>query len=190
MARCSRTNRTCTCSSGWLSSVAARCNSLNVQGARTSVLAFRFRETRQAKKNREDERSNPDRPNFTRAHRAFRRPDRGRRHLRRWRGLSPHDAMPGNDVRGVGGPEDLWRHLDHPPLSRHPLRQRPAHLRLSLQAVDVSAAEILKYMGDVIEENDLSRHIRYQHTITSAEWSSEENLWTIEATRTDTGEKL
>ncbi|WP_426534040.1 flavin-containing monooxygenase [Bradyrhizobium sp. McL0615] len=52
-----------------------------------------------------------------------------------------------------------------------------------------SAAEILKYMGDVIEENDLAAHIRYQHTITSAKWSSEENLWTIEATRTDTGEK-
>ncbi len=52
-----------------------------------------------------------------------------------------------------------------------------------------TAAEILKYMGDVIEENDLARHIRYQHTITSASWSSAENLWTIEATRTDTGEK-
>jgi cation diffusion facilitator CzcD-associated flavoprotein CzcO len=52
-----------------------------------------------------------------------------------------------------------------------------------------SAAEILKYMGDVIEENDLAPHIRYQHTITSAKWSSEENLWTIEATRTDTGEQ-
>src|ERR1700712_1549599 len=53
-----------------------------------------------------------------------------------------------------------------------------------------SAAEILKYMGDVIEENDLARHIRYQHTITSAKWSSAENLWTIEAVRADTGEKL
>jgi cation diffusion facilitator CzcD-associated flavoprotein CzcO len=53
-----------------------------------------------------------------------------------------------------------------------------------------SAAEILKYMGDVIEENDLAPHIRYQHTITAAKWSSEENLWTIEAIRTDTGEKL
>jgi cation diffusion facilitator CzcD-associated flavoprotein CzcO len=53
-----------------------------------------------------------------------------------------------------------------------------------------SAAEILKYMGEVIEENDLAPHIRYQHTITSAKWSSEENLWTIEATRTDTGERL
>jgi cation diffusion facilitator CzcD-associated flavoprotein CzcO len=53
-----------------------------------------------------------------------------------------------------------------------------------------SASEILKYMGEVIEENDLARHIRYRHTITSAKWSSEENLWTIEATRTDTGEQL
>ena len=53
-----------------------------------------------------------------------------------------------------------------------------------------SAAEILKYMGDVIEENDLARHIRYQHTITSATWSSEQNLWTIEAVRTDTGERF
>ena len=53
-----------------------------------------------------------------------------------------------------------------------------------------TAAEILKYMGEVIEENDLSRHIRYRHTITSAKWSSETNLWTIDATRTDTGELL
>jgi cation diffusion facilitator CzcD-associated flavoprotein CzcO len=53
-----------------------------------------------------------------------------------------------------------------------------------------SAAEILKYMGEVIEENELAPHIRYQHTITSAKWSSAENLWTIEATRTDTGEQV
>jgi cation diffusion facilitator CzcD-associated flavoprotein CzcO len=53
-----------------------------------------------------------------------------------------------------------------------------------------SAAEILKYMGEVIEENDLSRHIRYRHTIISAKWSSEENLWTIEAIRADTNEVL
>jgi cation diffusion facilitator CzcD-associated flavoprotein CzcO len=51
-----------------------------------------------------------------------------------------------------------------------------------------SAAEILKYMGEVIEENDLARHIRYQHTIKSATWSSAENLWTIDAVRSDTGE--
>src|SRR5207302_10764325 len=53
-----------------------------------------------------------------------------------------------------------------------------------------SAAEILKYMGDVIEENDLAPHIRYQHTITSARWSASESLWTLEAARTDTGASL
>jgi cation diffusion facilitator CzcD-associated flavoprotein CzcO len=51
-----------------------------------------------------------------------------------------------------------------------------------------SAAEILKYMGEVIEENGLARHIRYQHTIVSAKWSSAENLWTIDAIRSDTNE--
>src|ERR1700742_1326615 len=53
-----------------------------------------------------------------------------------------------------------------------------------------SAAEILKYMGEVIEENGLVPHIRYQHTIVSAKWSSAENLWTIDAVRSDTNETL
>src|SRR3981189_1308084 len=53
-----------------------------------------------------------------------------------------------------------------------------------------SAADILKHMGDVVEENDLARHICYQHTINSAKWSSEQTLWTLEATRNDSGEKL
>ena len=43
---------------------------------------------------------------FTRHHRAFRRPDRRRRHFRRWRRLSPHHAMPGNELRRAGSPED------------------------------------------------------------------------------------
>ena len=51
-----------------------------------------------------------------------------------------------------------------------------------------TAAEILKYMGEVIEENDLGPRIRYRHRIASASWSSEDKLWTVEATRTDTGE--
>lgn len=53
-----------------------------------------------------------------------------------------------------------------------------------------SAEEILKYMGEVIEENDLDRHIRYGHKITNAVWSSAENLWNIEAVRKDTGETV
>jgi cation diffusion facilitator CzcD-associated flavoprotein CzcO len=52
-----------------------------------------------------------------------------------------------------------------------------------------SAAEILSYMDEVITENDLARHIRYRHQIESASWSSESNLWTIEAVKTDSGER-
>src|SRR6201995_5508537 len=50
-----------------------------------------------------------------------------------------------------------------------------------------TAAEILKYMGEVIDENDLGRHIRYKHRIEAASWSSESNLWPIDAVTTDTG---
>ncbi len=50
-----------------------------------------------------------------------------------------------------------------------------------------TAAEIRKYMGEVIEENGLDAHIRYGHRIVSASWSSEDRRWTIEAVRTDTG---
>src|SRR5439155_11935934 len=40
-----------------------------------------------------------------------------------------------------------------------------------------TGAEIMSYVGEVIEENDLARHIRYRHTILSAGWSSEEGRW-------------
>ncbi len=53
-----------------------------------------------------------------------------------------------------------------------------------------SGAEILSYMREVIDENDLARHIRYRHRIAAARWSSRDNLWTIEATRTDTGHRV
>jgi cation diffusion facilitator CzcD-associated flavoprotein CzcO len=50
-----------------------------------------------------------------------------------------------------------------------------------------TAAEIRSYMGEVIAENALDRHIRYRHTITSAVWSSRTNRWTIEAVMTESG---
>ena len=50
-----------------------------------------------------------------------------------------------------------------------------------------TAAEILGYMREVIEENDLGQHIRYRHRIVTARWSSQENLWTIDAIRADSG---
>lgn len=53
-----------------------------------------------------------------------------------------------------------------------------------------TAEEILSYMGEVIDENQLGPNIRYGHTIQSAEWSSEDNLWTLQGIRTDTGESV
>ena len=53
-----------------------------------------------------------------------------------------------------------------------------------------TGAEILKYLGEVIDDNDLGRHIRYGHTISDAEWSSEQNVWTLTITRGNTGEQM
>ncbi len=53
-----------------------------------------------------------------------------------------------------------------------------------------TAEEIRKYMGDVIEENGLAEHIRYRHRIDKAEWSSQDAQWFVDATRTDTDEKI
>src|SRR6201982_1621831 len=38
-----------------------------------------------------------------------------------------------------------------------------------------TAEEILAYMGEVIEHNDLARHIRYKHRILRANWASDGN---------------
>ena len=51
-----------------------------------------------------------------------------------------------------------------------------------------SSAEIKKYMSEVIADNGIDKHIRYQHRITHASWSSLENRWTVDVLRGDTGE--
>ena len=53
-----------------------------------------------------------------------------------------------------------------------------------------TAEEIRAYLGEVIDENDLGPHIRYGHRVTAASWSSEEQRWTVDVTRVDTGERL
>jgi cation diffusion facilitator CzcD-associated flavoprotein CzcO len=42
-------------------------------------------------------------------------------------------------------------------------------------------AEILRYVGETIEENGLGSHIRYGHQILTAEWSTQDKLWTVVA---------
>lgn len=53
-----------------------------------------------------------------------------------------------------------------------------------------SAEEILKYMGEVIEENGIGEHIRYGHRITSCAFARDTGLWTVEATRLADGAML
>ncbi|MBL8558770.1 MAG: NAD(P)/FAD-dependent oxidoreductase [Hyphomonadaceae bacterium] len=49
-----------------------------------------------------------------------------------------------------------------------------------LGAPIASAQEILKYLGEVISENDLDRHIHYQHRVVTAAWNSDAALWTLD----------
>ncbi len=42
-----------------------------------------------------------------------------------------------------------------------------------------TAEEILGYMGEVIDEHDLARHIRYRHRIDTAVWSGDDARWTV-----------
>jgi cation diffusion facilitator CzcD-associated flavoprotein CzcO len=53
-----------------------------------------------------------------------------------------------------------------------------------------SSQEILDYLGQVIEENDLAPRIRYNRRIVAASWSSDHRRWTLDVERTDTGEHL
>ena len=52
-----------------------------------------------------------------------------------------------------------------------------------------TANEILKYMREVIDDNDLARHIRYGHKAITASWSTADNLWRIEAERLSDGSR-
>ncbi len=47
---------------------------------------------------------------------------------------------------------------------------------------------ILEYVRQTARENGIDRRIRFHHRVLSAEWSSDESRWTVEAERTDTGE--
>jgi cation diffusion facilitator CzcD-associated flavoprotein CzcO len=50
-----------------------------------------------------------------------------------------------------------------------------------------TAGQILDYLDEVLDEHDLRRHIRYEHTITDANWSSDDACWHLRVERADTG---
>ncbi|HEX4176276.1 MAG TPA: NAD(P)/FAD-dependent oxidoreductase, partial [Acidimicrobiales bacterium] len=49
---------------------------------------------------------------------------------------------------------------------------------------------ILQYIKDTAAESGVDRHIRFNHKVLAANWSTEESRWQITAERTDTGEQL
>jgi len=53
-----------------------------------------------------------------------------------------------------------------------------------------SAQAILDYMGEVIAENGIDKHIRYGTRITRCAWDSKTNLWTVEAVRSSDGKTV
>jgi cation diffusion facilitator CzcD-associated flavoprotein CzcO len=49
---------------------------------------------------------------------------------------------------------------------------------------------ICRYIQETARENGIEEHIRFQHRVVRAQWSSEDARWTVEACRTDTGESV
>ncbi|HEX3461005.1 MAG TPA: NAD(P)/FAD-dependent oxidoreductase [Acidimicrobiales bacterium] len=49
---------------------------------------------------------------------------------------------------------------------------------------------ILQYIKDTASESGVDQHIRFNHRIVTADWSSDEARWNIVAERTDTGESV
>lgn len=48
-----------------------------------------------------------------------------------------------------------------------------------------TAAEILRYLREVVDENELEPHIRFGHRVSSAVWSTRDALWTVAAKNGD-----
>jgi monooxygenase len=50
--------------------------------------------------------------------------------------------------------------------------------------------KILNYIREAAAEYDVDRHIRYQHKVVAANWSSADKRWLVTAQRGDTGEQV
>ncbi len=53
-----------------------------------------------------------------------------------------------------------------------------------------SGEEILTYLDEVLDEQDIRRHIRYRHQVRRAVWSSDEKLWRLEVEQLESGEAI
>jgi cation diffusion facilitator CzcD-associated flavoprotein CzcO len=104
------------------------------------------------------------------------------------------DQCPGKTFAIVETQEDFggtWRTHTYPGIrSDSDLYTFGYRFKPWVGAPIASGAEILKYMGEVIEDNDLAQHIHYNHSVNKATWSSVDKRWTLDITQVDTGERV
>ena len=108
-------------------------------------------------------------------------------------GVHLHERCPGKSYvilegrPAMGGTWDLFRYPGiRSDSDMHTLGYRFKPWRDAKAIADGPA--ILNYVKETAAEYGVDRHIRYQHVATSAAWSSDDQTWTVEATRKDTGE--
>ncbi|MEO6956604.1 MAG: NAD(P)/FAD-dependent oxidoreductase [Antricoccus sp.] len=53
-----------------------------------------------------------------------------------------------------------------------------------------AGGKILEYLDEVVEDDDLTPHLRYRHKVTAASWSTQDRRWSLDVTREDTHEQL
>jgi len=53
-----------------------------------------------------------------------------------------------------------------------------------------SGDKILAYLRETVTENGIDRHIRFNHKVLGAAWSSEDARWHVDVERADTGERV
>ena len=86
--------------------------------------------------------------------------------------------------RDIGGTWDLFRY----PGVRSDSDMHTLGFRFKPWKQEKAIADgptILAYLRETVAEHDLARHIRFDHRVSRAEWSSNDARWTITATRRD-----
>lgn len=89
----------------------------------------------------------------------------------------------------VGGTWDLFRYPGiRSDSDMHTLGYNFKPWRMAKAIADGPA--ILNYINETAQEHGIDRHIRLQHKVVAARWSSREAKWTVEVERGDSGERI
>jgi cation diffusion facilitator CzcD-associated flavoprotein CzcO len=107
-------------------------------------------------------------------------------------GVHLHERCPGKSYvilegrASMGGTWDLFRYPGiRSDSDMHTLGYRFKPWREAKAIAD--GPSILRYVKETAAEYGVDRHVRYQHLVRRAAWSSADATWTVEATREDSG---